>query len=152
MDAKYYYSDIAKVEKLSAILKEWDGTPYRHHVGVKQLGCDCIHFVGCVLDEMGVVDFHNIRVPNYPRDWHLHNTREMLLENFLSRVNCEEVSLKALEDGDIIFSHYGQAASHSAIYLSEYCWQSLAICGVVKIHISDRAMKRQMRYAYRILA
>ena len=147
---KYYFEDEEKVAQLGRILPTWLGTPHRHHCGVKGLGTDCIHFVGRVLEEMDIVKWRKNFVSDYPRDWHLHNTRELLMEKLVAEVPGEVVGLNDLKDGDIILSHYGQAASHAAIYYQGYAWQALDGIGVVKINISDRAAKRQMKYAYRI--
>lgn len=147
---KYFFEDEEKVAELGRRLEEWRGTPYRHHCGVKGLGADCIHFVCRVLEEMGIIKWRKNLVPDYPRDWHLHNTRELLMENLIKEVPGEKVGLDDLRDGDIILSHYGQAASHAGIYYQGYVWQALDGVGVIKIHISDRAAKRQMKYAYRI--
>lgn len=150
MNTLYYFDDPEKLAELGRILAEWEGTPYRHHCGVKGLGTDCIHFVGRVMEELGILKWRKTLIPDYPRDWHLHNTRELLLDNLIKEIPGEKVSLDALKDGDIILSHYGQASSHAAIYYQGYCWQSLDGVGVIKIHMSDRAQRRQMKYAYRI--
>jgi cell wall-associated NlpC family hydrolase len=150
MDNKYYFDDAEKVAELGRILETWLGTPHRHHCGVKGLGADCIHFVGRVLEETGVGKWRKNLVPDYPRDWHLHNTRELLMERLIKEVPGEMVNLDDLKDGDIILSHYGQASSHAAIYYQDYVWQVLDNIGVVKINISDRWARRHMKYAYRI--
>ena len=151
MENKYYFEDEEKGAELGQRLAEWLGTPYRHHCGVKSLGTDCIHFVCRVLEEMGILKWRKNLVPNYPRDWHLHNTRELLMENLIKEVPGESKPRNDLRDGDIILSHYGQAASHAAIYYKGYAWQALDGIGVAKININDRAARRQMKYAYRIL-
>lgn len=149
---KYYFEDIEKQKELKRILDEWLGTPYRHHCGVKGLGCDCIHFVICVLGEMGIIRWRKDFIPDYPKDWHLHNTRELLCEGLERELNCEKVVLNNLQSGDITISHYGKAASHSGIYYEKYIYQSLDDIGVCKIHISDRLQRSTMKYAYRLLA
>lgn len=155
---KYFYEDVEKIVELRRILAEWEHTPYRHRCGVKGLGADCIHFVARVLEELGLLKWRKNLVPDYPRDWHMHNTRELLLENLLRKVRGEILSgapagmldRGEVQNGDIILSHYGQAASHAAIYYEGYLWQALDGAGVVKIHHSDRAQRRQMKYIYRI--
>ena len=150
MENKYFFEDEEKGAELGQRLAEWLDTPYRHHCGVKGMGADCIHFVGRVLEEMGILMWRKNLVPDYPRDWHLHNTRELLMENLIKEVPGKMVGLDNLMDGDIILGHYGQAASHAAIYYKGYAWQALDGVGVVKINIADRAARRQMKYAYRI--
>lgn len=150
----YYFDDIKKQKELSQILESWMNppTPFKHHVGVKGLGCDCIHFVGMVLDELGLFTFNKKTVPDYSRDWHLHNTRELLSEGIMSRLNVEKKNLSnGLMNGDIILSHYGKAASHAGIFYDNYVYQALDGVGVRKIHISDQKFFKKMKFVYRIL-
>ena len=171
-----FFDDEKNVEKLRAIIAEWEGTPYRHRCGVKNKGADCIHFVVKVLVELGVLTWRENLVPDYPRDWHLHNTRDLLLEHLAlrvpgalyllaplteekiievevltgKRIPREVRDVSQLKNGDIVLMHYGHAASHAGIYLDSYLWQSLAGAGVCRIHISDRAQRRGLRYYYRV--
>lgn len=150
---KYHFEDQQEQDRLKSVLDEWLGTPYRHHAGVKGLGCDCIHMVGCVLDELGVFVFNKSTVPDYPRDWHMHNTREVLSEGIMDRLNVERITIsKNMMNGDIILSHYGKASSHVGIFFDGYVYQALDGIGVRKINYKDRKFKKQMRYAFRILA
>jgi len=149
---KYFFEDTEKQEQLKKILDEWMGTPFRHHCGVKGLGCDCIHFAVKVFEEMELIKWRDNLIPDYPRDWHLHNTRELLKEAIEKEFDVEEIGLDNLMNGDIILSHYGQASSHTAIYFDEHVYQAIDDIGVCKIHISDRVFRRQMKFAYRILA
>ena len=147
---EYYFEDVERQRELKKILDEWLDTPFRHHCGVKGMGCDCIHFVSRVLEETGVLQWRKDIMPDYPRDWHLHNTRELLSERMEKELNVEKVGLSDLMNGDIILSHYGKAASHAGIYYDDHVYQSLDNIGVCKIHFNDRGYRKQMKYAYRI--
>ena len=142
------FDDIEKQKELKIILDSWLNTPFRHRCGVKGKGCDCIHFVARVFEEMGLLTLN--KVPNYPRDWHLHNTRELLAEAITKYLAVEKVNLNSLKNGDIILAHYGKAASHAAIYFDGYAYQSITNVGVCKINFKDKVFKRQMRFAYRV--
>lgn len=145
----YYFDDIEKQKELKRILDEWIDTPFRHHCGVKGLGCDCIHFVTRVLEELGVMC--NVIIPNYPKDWHLHNTRELLEEGILKHLKVEKISLSNFMNGDIICSHFGKAASHAGIFFDVYIYQALNGIGVRRINFSDKKFMARMKFAYRIL-
>ena len=147
----YYFEDITKQQQLKKILDEWVGTPFRHQCGVKGLGCDCIHFVACVLDELGVFSFRKEMVPDYPKDWHLHNTRELLSEGIERVLKAERVGLDDLMNGDITQSHFGKAASHAGIYYEDHVYQAITSIGVCSIHFNDKVFRRQLRFAYRLL-
>ena len=147
-----YFDDPAKQLELKRILGEWLGTPFRHHCGVKGLGCDCIHFVARVFEEMGRLKWRKNLIPDYPKDWHLHNTRELLLERLIKELPVVPADLAAPMNGDILLSHYGQAASHAAIYFDGHVYQAVNDIGVCRICFSDSVFRRQMKFAYRLTA
>jgi len=150
---KYYFEDVEKQTQLKLILDEWMDTPFRHKAGVKGVGCDCIHFVARVFEEMGLVTWHKKLIPDYPFDWHLHNTRELLAEGIEQVLNVEKFSKELPKsNGDILLYHSGKAASHASIFFDNYVYQSLTDIGVCKIHISDRVLRKQLQFLYRILA
>ena len=148
---EYYFDDPENRKHLKEILDGWIGTPWRHHSGVKGMGCDCIHFVARVFEEMGILIWRKDLFPHYPRDWHMHDTRELLAESIEKEAKVEKVGLENLMDGDIILSHYGKAASHAAIIFDGYVYQSVTRIGVMKINFKDKLFQRQMRFAYRLL-
>ena len=150
------FDNIEKQKELKIILDSWLNTPFRHHCGVKGRGCDCIHFALRVFQEMGILNVDDKRIPIYPRDWHLHNTRELLAEAIEKYCNVKKFKITKttpsiiLKNGDILLSHYGKAASHAGIYFDGYAYQSITNVGVCKINFKDKVFKRQMRFAYRI--
>jgi len=165
----FYFDDTEKQAELKRILDSWTGTPFKHHTGVKQRGCDCIHFVAKTYEEMGLIILK--KVPEYPHDWHMHNTRELLLIGIIKYLDGiayilekgdpdllaglgAEVSGEEYNpmNGDIILSHYGKASSHAAIYFDDYIYQAVNNVGVCKIQYSDKVFRRQMRFAYRVTA
>lgn len=145
----YYFADVEKQKQLEKILTKWLDTPFRHHCGVKDLGCDCIHFVARVCEEMNLLT--DVIIPDYPRDWHLHNTRELLEEGIIDNLNVEKINSSESANGDIITSHFGKAASHAGFYFDGYVYQALTDIGVRKINFNDKKFKKRMRFAYRIL-
>lgn len=146
-----YFEDIENQKRLKIIIEEWVGTPFRHHCGVKGKGCDCIHFVAKVFEELGLLTLNRRNVPNYPKDWHLHNTRELLSEAIEKYLKVKKVKLTDLKNGDIVLSHYGKASSHAAIYFDNYMYQAINNVGVRKINFKDDKFKKRMKFAYRVL-
>ena len=147
-----YFFDIKENDaSLKRILDEWLNTPFRHRCGVKGKGCDCIHFVAKVLEELGILKWRKDLIPDYPRDWHLHKTRELLKDSILKELNVESVTLSSLKNGDILLSHYGKASSHAAFYYGGYIYQALDRVGVKRINFNDQVYRAQMKFALRIL-
>ena len=146
-----YFASIEKQRLLKNVLDDWMETPFRHHCGVKGLGCDCIHFVAKVFEEVGFLTWHKNMIPDYPKDWHIHNTRELLAESILQTDNIKEINLFELENGDIVLSHYGKASSHVGILFDGYVYQALNKIGVCKINFADKSFKKRMKFAYRLL-
>lgn len=90
-------------------------------------------------------------IPDYSRDWHLHNTRELLCEAIEKELKVEKMSLETPMNGDIICSHFGQASSHAGIYFDGYVYQSLDGIGVRKINFKLTLPDEKSRFAYRVL-
>lgn len=150
----YYFENKEKDLELKKVMDEWLDTPFRHHCGVKRLGCDCIHFVLMVFDELGLLDIKNIKIPDYPRDWHMHNTREILFEGLKKYLNTVQIPLSDLMhtmNGDIILSHYGKASSHAGLVYGNHVYQSLTPIGVKKITIFDQKLNSRMKFILRIV-
>jgi len=154
---KYYFEEKERQDKLRGILESWLNTPHRHHVGVKGLGTDCIHFICRVFEEMGLMRWRKNLVPDYPPDWHIHNTREMLKEGLDREFRGEWIDLETFRngdkiDGDIILCHFGKAASHSGIYMDDLIYQALDHTGVRKICFTDPYMQKHMKFVFRLLS
>lgn len=146
-----YFDNIEKQKLLKKILDEWMGTPFRHKCGVKGLGCDCIHFAARVAEESGFLIWYKDLIPDYPKDWHIHNTRELLKEGIEKNLNVKRIGLFNFKNGDIILFHFGKASSHIGFYYDGYIYQALTKIGVCKINFADKAFKKRMKFAYRLL-
>jgi len=146
---EYFFGDTGRQRELKRILDEWRGTPYRHWAGVKGLGCDCIHFIVRVLEELGLGPF---TVPRYARDWHMHNSEELLFDGITNGLEQEEVGFASPMNGDIMLFQFGKAISHSAIYYDKYLYQAINNVGVEKINWMDNKWHKRKRFNFRILA
>jgi len=157
----FFFSSSAQ-ENLRRILVEWEGTPYRHHCGVKQGGADCIQFVGRVMQEAGALEHYDF--PEYPPDWHLHQTEERLLNGMLDLVRqgiAIAVDPDAPENGDVLLFGFGRkisrdsderVAAHSAIYLDGQLWQAVSGIGVLRTQYRDGQWYPRRRFAFRFLS
>lgn len=153
MVTRYYFDDPAAQARLKKVLDSWLGTPYRHRTMVKQLGCDCIHGVAGVVAEIGLIDPARLDVPDYPRDWHLHNTRELLLEHITQQADVDVFDWPcSLLDGDILLSYYGKAASHAGIYFDGYVYQAIDKAGFIKVKLKRPAQEKRIRFVVRVKA
>ena len=136
------FGNVAKQEALKTALDGWMGTPYRHWAGVKGEGCDCIHFIVRVFEELGLGPF---KIQRYEADWHIHNSEELLLEGLRKQLNdaplkTQEFSAKDTEpmNGDIVLYRFGRTASHSAIYYDDHVYQSVNGMGVIRLRWLDK--------------
>lgn len=114
------------------------------------MGCDCIHLVLRVYEEMGLTEFPKKQMPDYPRDWHLHNTTELLADGIERTLPVDRVMVGTPMDGDITLSKYGRASSHSGIYCDGYVYQALNGMGVHKIDWNYAPFKKRMTHVYRM--
>jgi cell wall-associated NlpC family hydrolase len=146
---KYFFEDPGQQKKLKAVLESWLNTPWRHKCGIKGLGCDCIHFGIRVYEQMGLVKWRDDLVPDYPQDWHLHNTRELLKEAIEREVQGEWVDKNDPMNGDVILTHYGKASSHAGIFFDGYVYQSITGIGVRKVRYKIKVFGGEIKYAFR---
>jgi cell wall-associated NlpC family hydrolase len=126
---KYYFEDQEKQKILKAELDEWLGTPFRHWAGVKGEGCDCIHLVVRVFEKMGLGP---IKIDRYSKDWHIHNSKELLLSGMRRTMKgFVELPLDTEPmNGDVVLYKFGKTTSHSAIYFDKKVYQSITGIGV----------------------
>lgn len=160
-----YFDTEEEVDRLEAEAASWLGTPYRHWAGVKGRAADCIHFVIKTFDAVGAMQGRKVPIPNYARDWHMHNGKELLrkgIEKYFPVAKVVDPSTKdgyvfgrrvtgqfILEDGDLILYKYGQHASHSAIYIRGRVYQALIQGGVHAIDANDPNFIKRLCYVYR---
>lgn len=147
-----YFTIGDNLERLRAEISEWEGTPWRHQVAVKGLGCDCIHFVLAVLVNIGAFVLKPGMIPEYPRDWHLHNTRELLFDGIRKHLNVREVGPSSVRGGDLILMHYGKAASHAGFYLDDKIFHCTDPGGVHGAQWGDQTWMKRIRYIMRLLS
>jgi len=148
---EWYFEDEKEVQRLREVLEDWIGTPFRHHCGVKKYGTDCIHMVVAVFQELGISGFENSLLPDYPPDWFLHQSEELLVNGAEKHPRLKRMPHGTkLMNGDILFFKYGRASSHSAIYCDGRFYQAMNSLKVSKLSISDPQMKR-LTYIYRLL-
>jgi len=124
-------------------------TPFRHYSGVKGMGCDCIHLVARVLEEMGMGPFV---IPPYSKDWHLHKTNELLTDGIKARVKVEELSPENPMDGDILLFKFGKAISHSALFYDGRIYHAVTNLKVLKTTWTDKIWYKRREKIMRILA
>jgi len=144
---KPFFRTKERENRLLEILESWEGTPFRHHSGVKHFGVDCAHFVGCVGKELGIIE--GFVATEYSRDFCLHTREEGFLGHLRSHPTLEEVSINNLMNGDILLYKFGRVSGHAAIYFDGYAWQSRSKAGVIKINcVLDR---KRLTNAFRIM-
>lgn len=98
------------------IIKEarsWLDTPYQHQCRVKGVGVDCAMFIAEVGNNLGLLDPSKL-VPNYSKQWHLHNKQEKLKQILLD-YGFIEIPLSESKTGDVLGFKYGRVMSHLAI-------------------------------------
>lgn len=148
MKSRPYFRTKARLKALEKILGEWEGTPFAHWTGVKQRGCDCIHFIVRVLEECGIAIGP---IPWYPKDWHIHNDAELLLNGMLAEPRFMKADVDNPINGDIILYKFGKVSSHSGFYLDDYVYQAITGIGVERRHWIDRAWYKRRSHAFRLM-
>ena len=146
-----YFSSTEKQNQLEEILYSWLGTPFKHWRGVKQNGCDCIHFVVRVFEEIGYFK-KPIKIPWYERDWHLHRSDDKLTDGILKHFRkIKKIDNFDFYNGDIVLFQFGRTTSHAAIYYQGSFFQSLVQGGIQKTCAYDENWVKRITKIYRIL-
>lgn len=151
---RYYFDDPLHCEQLGRELMEWLKTPFRHHSGVKGFGVDCIHLVTLAMVNVGAFTPDAAeRIPAYPKDWHLHNGAELILQGMRELTNCEELPrpLDSPMDGDIYLYRFGKASSHAGVYFRRKVYQAVTDRVAERIDWLDPTWYRRRRYGFRVL-
>lgn len=144
----YYFEDVERQDRLRLVLEEWRGTPFRHWAGVKQVGCDCIHLVARVLEELGLGPF---KLPRYPSDWHLHKEDTRLIDGISNGLNVEKLSEHAsMLNGDIVLYRFGKSSSHAAIFCDDHVYHAVSGVAVVRTAWNDPYWRRRRKLVLRI--
>lgn len=94
--------------RVTALAREWIGTPYRHGARLKGIGCDCT-FVACVYEAAGLVP--HLDIAPYTPQAHLHREGSLYLDLVLRHGRRTDAPLP----GDMALYRYGRAFSHGAI-------------------------------------
>ena len=88
------------------------------------MGCDCIHLPIGVLTEMGLLKLNKKDVPHYPPDYHMHNTRSILVEGILKHLKVVEIKDDSFMNGDILCFTFGKAAAHAGFWFNDYLYEA----------------------------
>ena len=86
-------ASITMNEKIVEIAREWLGTPYRHQMSVKGLGCDCLGLLRGVWRTYYQSDEPE-QAPNYSPSWGDHRGDDPLMgvaKKYFDSVSCLEV-------------------------------------------------------------
>src|ERR1700739_1978415 len=93
--------------------ESWLGTPFEHGQRCKGAGVDCGQFLIGVFHNAGLIP--NLKIPYYPKDFHLHRDREWykeLVEEFADDIPGPP------RRGDLVLYKDGRLYSQGAIVVS----------------------------------
>jgi len=93
--------------------RSWVDTPYQHQAKCKGVGVDCAMLIAGVAEDCKLI-IDGKRIPNYSKQWHLHN-REEKLKGILLDVGFVEIPLANAKAGDVLGFKFGRVMSHLGI-------------------------------------
>lgn len=93
--------------------RSWIGTPYQHQAKLKGIGVDCAMLIAQIGQNIGLLDPSKL-VPNYSKQWHIHN-RDEKLKDILLDYGFIEIPISKAKSGDVLGFKYGRVMSHLAI-------------------------------------
>ena len=132
----------------------WLDTPWRHQAMIKgtEGGVDCAMFLVGVAKNLGMLDEDTINsIPNYPKDWHFHNTESMMIP-IIESLGAEKIYMSQSRPGDILLFKVGRCESHMGIKLAEdmfiHAYTSASTKKVLVMRMDD-AWKKRLTHAYK---
>lgn len=89
---KVFFDD-KKTKELEAFGLDWLDSPH-HHMGYTKGGVDCAKFIAIALVKLKALSrFANHAY--YPKDWHIHGKREILIDSFLENSEYLQPGIQA---------------------------------------------------------
>jgi hypothetical protein len=157
----YYFEDPDKREALYKELESWVGTPFKHRMGAKGLGCDCFVFWMKVMEapEVGVLIPGMTRLPKYDVNWCLYRSEEILLDRVRNHPAVTEIDMgnppsdfNDPMDGDIFLYQFGRVHGHSSIYCRNQLYHSISDIGVRATPWKDSLFTPRLKFGFRAVA
>lgn len=150
-----YFFDRENTNKLIKESNTWVGTPWKHCVGVKQRGCDCIHFVINTFLAIGVPFKKTPKNMFYDRNVYNHNPERQVYDKIVEHFNFEEVpdDPSQWKAGDMIGIKVGLVEGHFGIIVPPYIYSANAAAGqVVKENYkADSSLIKKVGFVVRVL-
>jgi NlpC/P60 family putative phage cell wall peptidase len=112
------------------IARGWLGTPYRHQVSLKGVGCDCLGLVRGIYAE--ACGRPTEAPPPYSRDWAEAARRETLIE--VAQRHLTQIDPSAVDSGDVLIFRLrpGAMAKHCGIVSETASGQPLKMIHAVE--------------------
>lgn len=112
-------STTSKRRAIVAEAAEWLETPYQHQAMVKHEGVDCAMLVVGVALNCGLITKEDVKkVPNYSREWHMHQDIP-LIQQIMESFGCKQKKGDTIRPGDIVIFKMGRVPSHLGIVCEE---------------------------------
>jgi len=151
----FLYENKEMLRKLEDECISWMGTPYKHRCYTKGAGCDCVGFAASVLVNVGLMRFDFKDLPNYARDYHLHETRSLLLEAVMKYLPSEVIPVQPdekyeLKDGDVLAFNFGKAAGHAGFWFNGWLYEAIDKIGVKKTLFKNSPWRDKIVYIVRV--
>lgn len=95
---------------LTAIAESWVGTPFIPHASVRGVGVDCVHLVGDILREAGLVSDYKFHA--YRCDAGMHQEESGVIEWLMLRQDFVRTDGSRIQAGDVLTFRVGRVAHH----------------------------------------
>jgi NlpC/P60 family putative phage cell wall peptidase len=118
--------------RVTAVAREWIGTPFHDHAEVKGVGCDCATLLKCVFTEAGIVQ--PFTLDHYSPQFFLHQSEERYVGWVLKF--AREIEESEARPGDIVLYRIGKCFAHGALII-EPGWPT-----IIHAHFAARCVRR----------
>jgi cell wall-associated NlpC family hydrolase len=146
-----FFDSPEKQACLAKIARAWLGTPFRPHACIRGAGVDCVHLLGAIFKEAGVVD--GWAFPDYTMDGGDHRDDSQVTDWLEAHDRFERLPADEIpQPGDVICFRLGRVPHHVGLVLEGNRFlHAMRNYGVIESQLDDPTFGKRLVATFRPL-
>ena len=150
-----FFNTPLRQAQFNSVARSWIGTPFHPHASVRGAGVDCVHLLGSIYVETGLLE--TFTFPKYALDGGSHSDSSLIIEWLKLSRHFQSLGPKpeAILIGDLLIFSLGKSAWHVGTYLGVPAGtfvHALETAGVVTSSYLEHPWGRRLTGLYRPIA
>ena len=147
---KAFFDTPAKQARLVAVARRWIGTPFHPHARIRGVGVDCVHLLGAIYQEVGLLTVYQFT--GYAMDGGQHQATSQVTDWLDAHPNFQRMT--RIEDdllpGDLVCFRMGRVPHHVGILLNPLRFiHAVRPAGVIESQMTDPTYAKRLAALYR---